>query len=137
MQLQFIEATLLDPQLVNNWKETLMGWEGATRQQVAGVITWIAGQRDQFLEAVREINDPETLDMVVAVRYIELKSHWILLNTQINYVCASGGEPNMVLMYRASLITGMLEMLERMIDEDDIDRILSFLTEPVGLKEAA
>ena len=134
MQLQFIEATLLDPQLVCGWKETLMGWEGATRQQVADVITWVAAQRDQFLTAVRDINDPETLDMVVAVRYIELKSHWIMLNTQINYVSASGGEPSMSLMYRASLITGLLEMLERMIDEDDIERIISFLTEPVSLK---
>lgn len=69
--------------------------------------------------------------MVVAVRFIELKSHWILLNTQINYKLVSKGEVDMSLAYRASLISQLLEALEHLIEPEDIDRIIDFLSEPL------
>ena len=133
MRLAEIESVLTAPELEQNWRDTLAEWPDATPAQTNEVLEWTMALRDQFLEAAREIDDEETLEMITAIRYIEMKSHWILLNTQINYSMVSKGEADMALMYRASLVTQLLEGLERLIDQEAVERIIDFLSEPVTL----
>ncbi len=132
MDLQVIEACLNAPELVQEWRDTLLGWTETVPSERADVLNWAVTLRDQFLETAREIDDPETLDMVLIVRYIELKSHWILLNTQINYEMVRKGHNNQKAVYQASLVSQLLAALEPLIDEDHIERIIEFLTEPVN-----
>jgi hypothetical protein len=136
MLLHVMETALASPTLIENWRDTLKEWTEASEEQRAAIFDWTMAMRDQFLEASRDIDDPETLDMVLAVRYIEMKSHWILLNTQINYGLASKGEADMNLAYRASLISQLLEALELLIEPEDIDRIIDFLSEPLSDMQA-
>ncbi|MGI4788642.1 MAG: hypothetical protein ACRYFS_07305 [Janthinobacterium lividum] len=131
MELTTIEAALMAPQLMQDWKDTLEEWTAATPLQSLTVLNKIIAQRDEFLQAARDIDDSETLDMVAAIRYIELKCHWIMLNTQINYLAVFRGETDMSAAYYASLISQMLEPLEHLIGEEDIHRILDFLTQPL------
>ena len=132
MQLYVMEALLTAPTLIQSWRDTLAEWSEATEAEREQVFKWAVNLRDQFLEAARDIEEPETLDMVSAVRYIELKSHWILLNTQINYGLVSKGKADMCLAFRASLISQLLETLEHLIEAGDIDRIIEFLSEPLS-----
>ena len=131
MLLQVIEAALNAPDLVQNWRDTLAEWPDATPDETREVFGWAISLRDQFLEAAREIDDPETLDMVLAIRYIELKSHWILLNTQLNYSMVIKGYADQSVVYRASLVSQLLAVLEQLIDDTNRDRIIAFLTEPI------
>ena len=136
MTLQKIEVALMAPGLERDWRDTLAEWTDATPEQAAMVLRRIFSLRNEFLQAARDIADPETLEMVTAIHYIELKCHWIMLNTQVNYRTVFKEETDMSLAYQASLVSQLLEALERLIDEDDVDRIIQFLAEPVALKAA-
>lgn len=134
MYLKSIEEALSAPLLMRNWQETLNEWTDAGPGQAQAVLERMVILRDEFVQASRDIDDPETLDMVAAIRYIGLKSHWIMLNTQVNYIMAFKGETDMALAYQASLVSQLLEVLERLIDEQDVTRIIEFLSQPVTAK---
>jgi len=136
MELCSIERALLAPELRRNWEDTLAEWTEAAPGQAEAILDRMVSVRDEFLQAARDIDDPETLDMVAAIRYIEMKSHWIMLNTQVNYITVFKGETDLGIAYQASLVSQLLEALEKLIDEQDVHRIIEFLSEPLTLRES-
>jgi hypothetical protein len=132
MQLKTIIEALSVPALEQRWVETLAEWSDAPAGEADACRKWVCSLRDEFLQAAIDIDDEETLDTVTAVRYIELKSCWIMLNTQIGYRVAVKGINADTLAYKASLVSQLLECIEGLLDAEILERILSFLAEPIG-----
>ena len=81
--------------------------------------------------AARDIEEPEELELTTVIQYIELKSHWIKLNTQLNYQMFKRGESDRATMFRAALISSTLSRIEPLIADADIRRITDFLANPI------
>ncbi len=92
---------------------------------------WIRGIRADLLRVVDDVEDDIEMVHLTAIRYIELKSHWMTLNTQINYRLVKSGIFDPELSMRASLTSGLLMLLERFVDTRDVDRITTFLAQPL------
>ena len=132
MEIQRIEDMLGNATLEHNWKESLATWNAAPEQQVTGVLAWVSGLRDHFLQVVREVEDPDEIDYTLAIRYIELKSHWIMLNTLMAYQNFRFGEADIETAHRASVLSYLLEATEPLLNQADISQITAFLVEPIS-----
>ena len=113
------------------WEECMDSWIEGTAEEKRAALTWIHDYRDRCVSAYEDVDDLEAMYTLAAVNYVELKSHWILLNTQINYQNANRGAADMGIAVRASMITTLLLALEEALATDDVDTIISFLSEPV------
>ena len=131
-----IQAVLLNPEIETIWMDCLAGWEDGTKEQIATVLQIVRDLRDRFIEMANDVDDPETLATSVAVRYIELKSRWIMLNTQIQFRTVRGDELDMAQVYEASLTSLLLEKFEELLDFSDVTKITSFLSQPIRPVEA-
>jgi len=129
--LDEIESTLLDDELTRIWTSCLEGWVEGSLEQRAEVLAWVQARRDDCLTVAREVREGEDLAYVLAIRYIEFKSHWIMLNTQINYRLEHRGTLDSQSAYQASLISLLMQALEPLLDRRDIESISSFLSQPL------
>jgi len=132
-----IATALTDGQVDAAFDETLATWEDANAGAPAELRAWASSLRDVIVAHCQEIDDAEQLPATVAVQYIELKSQWIKLNTLINYRLMRLGTSDPECMVRASLLSGLLEPLEALIDAADLDRITELLSEPVAAPRLA
>lgn len=131
MEVATLEASLLDPGIEATWTDCLSGWVEATAAERQAVLDWAKGLREEFLQVARDVDDPDEVDYALAIRYIELKSHWIMLNTQINYQTVHRGGAGQELLFRASLISLLVLAIEPLLKSADIDKITDFLAEPI------
>lgn len=109
----------------------LAAWTSATPDELDSTRAWVKSQRRDFIEMAVEIDDVEELELSIAVRYIELKSHWMMLNTKIQYSLFHAGEAPDETMFRASLVSHVVGTLEQLLTPSDIERITRFLAQPI------
>lgn len=129
--MEKIEQALLNPELETQWQSVIDSMD-ISDQKKASNLAWVRALRDDFLRIARDVTDESELYTVLAVRYIELKCHWIMLNTQIQYQTFRRGMADQNVVIKASLTTSMLSEIEPLIPQDDIDNINRFLSEPVS-----
>jgi len=128
---RFTDA-ITHPEMAMRWDNCLDAWEEGTLNQKSEAMTWICAYRDRCLAAYMEVDDVSAMYTLGAVSYIEMKAHWTMLNTQVNYQNAVKGQADMTLAVRASLTTTLLLALEEVLSAQDIDHIIEFLSEPVN-----
>jgi hypothetical protein len=125
-----LNKVLNSDELEKSWKEsaeTLIDDE----DKVESLLDWVRGYRDEFLGLTDDVQDPDEVQTSIVVRYIEIKCHWMMLNTQMQYQAVNTGNPDQELMTKGSLISNLLEKLEEFLDEDDIREITEFLSQPM------
>lgn len=135
MKQQLIDR-LSDPALEERWREYVAPFELPEEDKIE-LRQWIGGKRNGFRELLEVIEDEDTLVRNLAMKYIELKSEWIMLNTQIQFELFTTGMPNHKIELRASLITTLIEAVENFISEEQKDRIEEFLAEQGGAKKVS
>lgn len=129
-----IESALLSPLLEEGWTISLGMWDGDDPAEAEAMGAWIRDRRDDYLKVAEEIDEPEALSIIIAYMYIHLKSEWTIMNTRVNYGMVATGMPDMKIMFRASLLTGLIETLEGLLKYRDLQYITGFLAEPVQEK---
>jgi hypothetical protein len=133
MQLRTqLQELLFGSALEQELEGCLAAWTNATSAEVGETRSWIQSQCHDFIELAGEIDDSEELELSIAVRYIELKSHWMMLNTKIQYSLFHAGEAPEVIMFRASLVSHVVGALEQLLTPTDIERITRFLAQPIS-----
>ena len=132
MSTEQINNALRSTQLTAEWEESRQAIEGVSPEAQASALAEIIALRDEFLKVVEEIADPEEITVSVAIKYIELKSHWIMLNTLLNYQTFRRGECDPEQMLRASLASRLLQSIENLVDRKDLSTITKFLAEPIN-----
>jgi hypothetical protein len=131
LKLDDIRAALLSDEIEGYWTGCLQEYD-ASEEERAGLLLWIRGVRDGFIAHVSDIDDPEEMLVSVALSYIEFKSQWQMLNTQINYQVFRTGDAKPHLMYKSSLLSVIVDTIGKLLTADDINKIQEFLLNPVA-----
>ncbi len=95
------------------------------------ILTFAGKEIDVLKDVIASIDDTEELEYLMAVRYASLKAQWILLNTQLQYMSKGDDSPPQEKMYKASLLSIILESIEPLTNRDAIKRISSTLSDPI------
>ena len=132
MNLAQIRTALTAPELSQMWAESCEQIEGVSKDAQERCVQEISERRDEFLKVAEEVDDDEELEVTAALKYIELKSHWIMLNTLLNYQVFRKGESNPEQMLRASLASRLMLTVEALIGGQDLSKITKFLAEPIA-----
>lgn len=127
-----LEAALRDPALERAWDDCLAAWTNAADGTRASIRRWVSDLRDQLIDMAGEVADPAEIEVSVAMRYIELKSHWMSANTWIQYATLRRGQADEDMVYRAAVVSLLLGALEPLIRQDDLEEISRFLAAPLG-----
>lgn len=133
-----IAEALRNPTLESAWDGCLAGWPDPDDAAAPGDLrAWIGGVRDEFVEAMQDVTDPDDLDMCLATWLIHLKSQWTLMNIRMQYQTMATGVPDMRLMFKGSLLTSFLDAAEPLLTYRDVERIHGFLARPLLQQQEA
>ena len=123
-------ATILNSaELERAWHECLAVWEDASPADRANARAFAVALRDNFLRILRDIDDAEEQESMAAIFYTQVKSQWILINTQSGYQIQRGHIDGS-LFCRAGMLSALLGALEPIFNEADLARITNFLAQP-------
>lgn len=130
MKFQVIKELLSTEQLESEWREVLSEIDDE-RTKIESIERTFA-LRDEYLNGVEAITEEEDFNYFTAIKYIELKSKWIMLNTEINYRLYSKGEVQVSLACKSSLLSCLLASIGQFVDQRDIETITDFLSNPIA-----
>ena len=125
-----VVEVLTGTSLVQSWADSLENSGLAMDQQVT-LKKWASEFRDQIVAQVKDIEFEESVETVIALRYIEIRSAWNGLNTQLQFQMFKGKTNDMPLMVRMSLMSAIIAELERFIRSEDKDQVDTFLDNPM------
>jgi hypothetical protein len=123
--------SLLAPQLGASIHEALMTWPDVQTADADRVTKWALALRDDLVNLIHEIGDPDEVKMTLAINYIELKSRWIALNTKMNYQTFRTGSCDTITALRGAALSAVVGKVEELLTQDDIEEITQFLSEPI------
>jgi hypothetical protein len=130
MKFQVVKELLSTERLESEWREVLSEIDDESVKTESIERTFVL--RDEYLNEVEAVTEEEDFNYVTAIKYIELKSKWIMLNTEINYRLYSRGEIRISLACKSSLLSCLLASIEQFVDQRDIDAITDFLSNPIA-----
>lgn len=125
-----VREALTKDSLDESWSEaidSMIDEEG----QAEELLNWVKEYRDEFLDMTEDVQDPEEIRTSLILRYIEIKCHWMILNTQMQYQAVNTGEADPEIMVKGSLISNLLEELEDFLDQEEVQQLTKFLSEPI------
>lgn len=91
-------------------------------------IETVKALRSDFSSQLQLLDDERDVSLALGYFYIELKSHWIRLNTQIQYSLLLLGEEDNARTLRAALVTTLIEITERFLSTENLNTLNAFLS---------
>lgn len=130
--IEELKSQLQDEALVEDWESDIDGMIDSedTRNEL---LDWITGLRDEFIEFVDIVDDEEEIYGALINRYIELKCHWTMLNTKMQYQAVNTGNPDQSLMVKGTLASKLLDKLENMLGGREVAELTDFLADPLEI----
>jgi hypothetical protein len=125
-----VNAALNSPELINGWAATLNGSHLPMDRQVS-LKKWISEFRDQIVKQINDVEFVDSLSVILALRYIEIRAQWNGINTQIQFQMFRGQDPDPDLTVRGSLTSSLISEIERFIRSEDKDQADAFLDNPL------
>jgi hypothetical protein len=106
--------------------------DNTSQQDHIDLAKWISSVRTNFLAHAEDVGDEDSdeLRTSLALGYIEMKSRWQMLNTQINYQVFRKGEANITLTYKSTLLSILVDKIGGFITAQDLQKIQEFLLNP-------
>ncbi|TAE24286.1 MAG: hypothetical protein EAZ92_13460 [Candidatus Kapaibacterium sp.] len=132
LDIALLRSTLTGSELEQYWASCLEEYTEASSEERATLLAWVHHVRDGFLSHAADIDDEEELLVSVALSYIELKSKWQMLNTQVNYQVYRTGDAKPDLMFKSSLLSVIVDAIGKFLTDDDIIKIQEFLLNPTA-----
>lgn len=131
--VQNLRDALHSAEVEELWKVCLEAYhQDNTSQDRLDLAKWIASVRTNFLSHAEDVGDEDSdeLRTSLALGYIEMKSRWQMLNTQINYQVFRKGEANITLTYKSTLLSILVDKIGSFITAQDLQKIQEFLLNP-------
>ncbi|MEO0512539.1 MAG: hypothetical protein AAF108_06535 [Planctomycetota bacterium] len=95
-------------------------------------IAWFEDLRRDLISTLEEVGEGEDIELTLAINYVEYKSRWIAFNTKMNYMMFRGAPAPLREQCRGTAVSELLGHIEPLLRDGDIERITSFLAQPVG-----
>ena len=131
LDVEKLKETLVSDELDEKWDEIIEDHLDDKAEQII-LSNWVQDYRDEFLELIEDVQNREEIAQSLRIRYIEIKCHWMMLNTRMQYQAVETGSPSQNLMVRGSLISHLLEKLEQFLETDEIEELANFLSQPMA-----
>jgi two-component system chemotaxis sensor kinase CheA len=125
-----LKEELTRESLEDAWEKNLEGTIEDEGEQER-LLEWVRDLRDEFLDFADVVPDPEEVRDALVHRYIELKCHWQMLNTKMQYQAVNTGQPDPSLMVKGSLVSKLLEKMENLLGGDEVADLTDFLADPL------
>ncbi len=133
MTVQRLREALESNAVEEMWKSSLDAYQEGTPQDRSDLAQWIMDVRANFLSHLDDVgDDSEELLISVALGFIEMKSQWQMLNTQINYQVFRKGEANTYMTYKSSLLSVLVDAIGQFLTPEDLEKIQEFLLNPTA-----
>ncbi len=113
------------------WNQVLDQWEDGGPAQKKAITAYVSGLRNRMLRILTDLDDAEEAQHGLAIQYIEVKCHWMMLNMQIQSQTARNGRAQDNLIYRATCVSLIIEAMEPLLSRDRVDTLTGFLAEPL------
>lgn len=113
------------------WDEVLDHWSDAAPSEREAIWAYVSGLRNRMLDGLMEMGSLKELERGLAIQYIEIKCHWTMLNAQIQHQTTQNGRPEESLIYRATCVSLLLQVLEPLVNKERVEGVTSFLVEPL------
>jgi hypothetical protein len=124
-----IKQHLEDADLVRGLRRQMKDAKGLTAQQADHVAAALQDMIDEFVRHVDDVDDPEELAYSCACYFVETKTRWLSLNTQMNYQLTRTGTQDPEVLWKGTATSAFLAVVESMLRKDDVQRILTALAE--------
>lgn len=134
MLVQQLHDALHSAEIEESWKSCLEAYKESTPQERLDLAEWASSVRATFLAHAEDVGDDEEEELrtSLALGYIEMKSKWQMLNTQINYQVFRKGEANVNLTYKSALLSVLVDKIGKFITANDLQKIQEFLINPTS-----
>jgi hypothetical protein len=83
--------------------------------------------RTTFLKGMDDIEDEEDMAYYVAIKYVEVKAHWIQMNLRLNYQAVLKGSADQYMLVEAALLSHFLSLVEPHVDHKQLSLINDLL----------
>jgi hypothetical protein len=123
--------TALRGDLDAQWEQVLDQWEEAGVSQKKAIVAYVSGLRNRMLRTLLDLETGEEIEHGLALQYIEVKCHWMMLNMQIQSQTARDGQAKDDLVYRATCVSLIIAALEPLLARNRVDTLTDFLAEPL------
>ncbi len=114
---------LVSDESVEHLLEYLFDDSPLSEQQKEGLRTEASGYKSDLCDQARVFEQTEQLDSYIALKFIDLKARWIVLNARIQDYNRNLTEPDPYLLYQSSILSGILGMLEEGLSESALHMI--------------
>lgn len=123
-----VKSVLHNDDLKNKLTDILSGLESADDQ--SSLLEWVDDKNKQFLSRCEIVQDEQEVPLLLMWFYIQLKSEWSQINTEIQYGPLLTGEVDLLLVYRSSILSTLLMEVETLLLEWDVEHATNFLAQP-------
>ncbi len=131
MSVANVETELRRPDMLRQW-QSIVAEANISDAARAHLLSWIYSERDMSLRQLQDVDSDAGLELLLPLKYIEFKSHWIMANTQLQFCLYRGMESDQETATRASLISLLQSCLDPFISETDREQIDRFLFKPLA-----
>jgi|GEM_PF-3222049 len=134
IKIQHIEHSIKNNALLQDIEDTLLGLENDTDKEF--VRNWIFSKMDEFIERCKIVQEDDELPSLLMWFYMQLKTEWSQINTEVQYQPMVSDEPDMVLIFKASLLSQVIGNVETILRYVDVERAVNFMSNPVWKLES-
>lgn len=92
--------------------------------------TPVARMREQFLQAIADVDDAEEQENIAALFYAQVRCEWAILNAQSGYRIAAG-KTDRDLYARCGMLSSLLERLETCLTDADVTDLCRLTATPL------
>ncbi|MCR9141957.1 MAG: hypothetical protein NXI24_06875 [bacterium] len=129
--LEDIEGRYNTGDLESDWRSAL-NEGGLSADDREGLLLEIRNTWRELLRILRDVDDEHERGRALVNAYIEERSRWLLINTQLQFQMFRDGRPDLRRSHRAMLVSRFAEFLEQFLDPGEIEVINRFLAKPAG-----
>lgn len=99
------------------------------------LFEWVQHKTIDFIKRCEIVQDEQEIPMLLMWFYIQLKSEWSQINTEIQYGPLLTGEIDIELVYKSSILSTLLLEVESILLQWDVEHATNFLAQPFLSKQ--
>ena len=135
MDIAELVRTLRDDAELETVREAVSAWgEDVDPAIMESTLHWIRSVRRELADLLELVTDPDDARMMCAVKHMEFKAHWIMLNTRTNYGLMAGRGFDQRDAFRGTALSGLVDQLEGLLPERHVEAFHAVLAEPLERK---